>query len=499
MRGRIAPLLLVLAVAATGCARANIVVEPGEIGESTFVTQVADFEGDVGKGLSLATDAEGNPHLAYLAFEDPEQPGATPATPVPGAPQLPAVKHAHLIGGAWTRSVVAEDQQGLEDTDATGIAVDAQGTHHAVWTLGGDLLYSNNAEQTFSEPQTVAGDVFVASLAVTDDGVPSAAFFGPGGVQVTSTEGEQTISAEARLEPGSLSAATTGDTLLVAFADGAGIQLARPADGTWSSEVADPDGAFGVSLDLDAEGNPHVAYYTAFGEQGGEVRHAHSIDGAPWEISTVADVAGPPPEGGRTSIAVAEDGTHHVAWQTADGVGYATNAGGEFAEEDVPGASGGTGARVATGPEGVVYLAFYDPEDTEVQLAVRGGGEPLLAVPQPGPTTTAAPTEQPTEPPACEPAGTELAIVAQGIAFDTDCLAAPAGQAFTIQFDNQDQALPHNVAIYSSGPPPSDPLFQGEIFPGPDSRTYEVDALDAGQLYFQCDVHPNMNGTFVVA
>lgn len=498
MRGRFAPLLLVLGVLATGCARANIVVQPGEIDESTFVTQVADFEGDVGKGLSLTTDSDGNPHLAYLAFEDPEQPGATPAVPVTGAPQLPAVKHAHLIGGAWTRTVVAEQQQGLEETDAAGIAVDAQGIHHVAWTLGGDLLYSSNIEETFSEPQAVAGNVFVASLAVTDDGLPSAAFFGAGGVQVTSPEGEQTISAEARLEPGSLSAATTGDTLLVAFADGAGIQLARPVGGTWNSEVADPDGVFGVSLDLDADGNPHVAYYTAFGAQGGEVRHAHSIDGAPWEISTVAEVSEPPPEGGTTSIALAVDGTHHVAWQTTEGIGYANNEGGEFAEEEVPGASGGTGARLATGPEQVVYLAFYDPEDTEVHLAVRGGGEPLLAVPQPGPTTTAAPTEQPTEPPACEPDGTELAIVAQGIAFDTDCLAAPAGEAFTIQFDNQDQGIPHNVAIYT-GPPPSDVVFEGEIFPGPDARSYEVDALDAGQLYFHCDVHPNMNGTFVVA
>jgi plastocyanin len=501
--GRLASGVLALAIVATACAQANIVVEPGSIEETTFVTQVADFVGDVGRGLSLTTDVDGNPHMAYLALEDPGQQGASPAAPVAGAPQLPVVKHAHLIGGAWTRSVVAEDQQGLVDTDVTGIAVDGQGIHHVVWTVGGLgsaglLYYSNNAEQAFSERQTIGGEVSVVSAAVTDEGVPAAVSFGAQGVRVFSPEGEQTISEEARLEPGSVSAAASGATLLVAFADGEGIQLARQADGTWSTEVADPDGVFGVSLDVDVDGNPHVAYYTAFGEQGGEVRHAHSIDGGPWEVSAVAEVAGPPAEGATTSIAVAEDGTHHVAWQTAEGIGYATNEGGEFAEEEVPGASGGQGARVATGPEGIVYLAFYDPEDTEVQLAVRGGEEPLLAVPQAGPTT-GQPTEQPTAPPECQPSGTELSIVAQGIAFDQTCLAAPAGQAFTIQFDNQDQALPHNVAIYGSGPPASDPLFQGEVFSGPDTRTYQVDALDAGQLYFQCDVHPNMSGTFVVA
>jgi plastocyanin len=494
VRGRLAP-LLVLAVIATACARANIVVQPGQIDENTFVTQVADFEGDVGQGLSLTTDIDGNPHMAYLAFEDPETPGATPEPAVPGAPKLPAVKHAHLVAGAWTRSIVAEGAR-VEPGDGTAIAVDADGVHHIVWTEGGKLLYSNNAEGAFSEPETLAEDVFVASLAVTEAGVPSAAFFGATGVRVSSPEGEQAISEEARLEPGSISAAMTGDTLLVAFSDGAGVELATPVGGTWSSEVVDSEGAFGVSLDVDANGNPHLAYYTAFGEQGGEIRHAHSIDGAPWEISTVAQVPGPLPEGGTTSIAVAEDGTHHVAWQTADGIGYATNGGGEFAEQQVPGAAGGKGARVATGLDGVVYLAWYDPKDTEVQLAVRGGGEPLLAVPTPGPTT-APPTTQPTGPPPCEPSGATLSVTAQGIAFDTDCLAAPAGEAFTINFDNMDAGIPHNVAIYTAAG--GEELFKGDIITGPATAAYEVPAMEAGQRHFQCDVHPNMNGTFVVA
>jgi plastocyanin len=483
---------------ATGCAGANIVVQPGEVDESTFVTQVADFEGDVGKGLSLATDADGNPHMAYLAFPDPEAEGATPTPAVPGAPELPAVKHAHLVGGAWTRSFVADQQDVLTESDATGIGVDGQGIHHVVWTVGGELLYSSTTEGAFSDPTTIAGEAFVASVAVADDGVPSAAVYGPTGVSVSTPEGEQVISEDARLEPGSLSAAATGDTLVVAFADGEGVTVARQSGETWSTEVADPEGTFGVSLDVDADGNPHIAYYAALGA-GSEVRHAHSIDGAPWEITPLAEVAGPPPEGGTTSIAVAEDGTHHVAWQTADGIGYATNEGGEFAEEEVPGAAGGIGARVATGPEGVVYLAYYDPEDTEVQLAVRGGGEPLLAVPQPGPTPqpTGQPTDQPTGPPPCEPSGTELTVVAQGIAFDTDCLAAPAGEAFAINFDNQDAGLPHNVAIYTA--PGGQEVFTGDLITGPATATYDVPALEAGQLYFQCDVHPNMSGTFVVA
>lgn len=38
----------------------------------------------------------------------------------------------------------------------------------------------------------------------------------------------------------------------------------------------------------------------------------------------------------------------------------------------------------------------------------------------------------------------------------------------------------------------------GEIFPGPATRDYDVPALEAGTYYFQCDIHPQMNGTVEV-
>ena len=504
---KLAPRLLVLALIATGCARANIVVEPGTIEETSFVTQVADFAGDVGQGLSLTTDAEGNPHMAYLAFEDPETAAATPQPEVPGAPELPAVKHAHLVGGAWTRSFVAQGT-GIEPGDETAIAVDPNGVHHIVWTEGGNLLYSNNAEGgAFSEPETVAeGEVSGPSIAVGSNGVPLVAFYQSGGLAepdvaipvvrvALGNEGgwaPETAAEASPGEPATTAIGLSGADALVAYGSEGRTFLARKAGEVWESEEADPDGGLGVSMSIDAEGNPHLAYF----DVSGLVRHSHSIDGGAWETT---DVGGGADTQSRTSIAVDAEGIHHIVWQTADGVAYANNAEGSFADQDVPPeASSGQIPRIGKGPEAIVGLAWYDPEGTEVQLAVRGGGEPLLAMPQPT-ATGAQPPATPTGPPPCEPAGTELSIVAQGIAFDQDCLAAPAGQAFTIQFDNQDQGLPHNVAIYGTGPPAADPLFQGEVFPGPDSRTYQVDALDAGQLYFQCDIHPDMSGTFVVA
>ena len=41
-------------------------------------------------------------------------------------------------------------------------------------------------------------------------------------------------------------------------------------------------------------------------------------------------------------------------------------------------------------------------------------------------------------------------------------------------------------------------MFKGDIFNGPDKRTYSVPALPAGTYAFVCSVHPNMTGTLTV-
>jgi plastocyanin len=99
---------------------------------------------------------------------------------------------------------------------------------------------------------------------------------------------------------------------------------------------------------------------------------------------------------------------------------------------------------------------------------------------------------------ACTPAGTVLSIAALEKKFDKDCLAAPAGQAFTIEFDNQDVAVPHNVAIYDAAGS-KNALFKGEVVFGPRKITYSVPAQVAGTYEFRCDPHDDtMIGTFVV-
>jgi plastocyanin len=98
----------------------------------------------------------------------------------------------------------------------------------------------------------------------------------------------------------------------------------------------------------------------------------------------------------------------------------------------------------------------------------------------------------------CEPSGTSLSIAAKDITYNKSCLAAPAGKAFTIKFDNAD-ALPHNVTILTSHTA-TDSFFSGDLLTGPNkSTTYNVAALPAGTYHFHCMIHPDqMNGTFVV-
>ena len=98
----------------------------------------------------------------------------------------------------------------------------------------------------------------------------------------------------------------------------------------------------------------------------------------------------------------------------------------------------------------------------------------------------------------CSPSGTSLTLTAQDHKFDTDCLAVPAGQAFTIRFDNKDNDR-HNVAILPSHTS-TETFFAGDIVAGPKSITYSVPALKPGTFHFHCRIHPNlMNGTFIVA
>jgi len=115
------------------------------------------------------------------------------------------------------------------------------------------------------------------------------------------------------------------------------------------------------------------------------------------------------------------------------------------------------------------------------------------ATPTPAPSTSAGPgaSGSPAQ-------SVTLKLTAQGTAYDTDTLEAPANTPFKIEFANNDAGIPHNVAIHKDSPTGA-LVWAGDIFNGVETRTYEVPALPAGTYGFVCTVHPNvMTGTLTV-
>lgn len=95
-------------------------------------------------------------------------------------------------------------------------------------------------------------------------------------------------------------------------------------------------------------------------------------------------------------------------------------------------------------------------------------------------------------------AGGVITLSADNLEFSAPCMVANAGEAFTIRFTSN-ESQPHDVAVYQDSTKANE-IYRGEIITGPDqSLDYPIEALDAGQYYFDCTVHPgDMNGPLYV-
>jgi plastocyanin len=92
-----------------------------------------------------------------------------------------------------------------------------------------------------------------------------------------------------------------------------------------------------------------------------------------------------------------------------------------------------------------------------------------------------------------------VALAAFNIAFEPTSLNIPAGEAFTLRFNNRDANTQHNVEIFQDKDFGGQPLFAGDLVTGVRTVNYAVDALPAGTYYFRCIVHANMTGEMEAA
>ena len=119
--------------------------------------------------------------------------------------------------------------------------------------------------------------------------------------------------------------------------------------------------------------------------------------------------------------------------------------------------------------------------------------------------TYAAPTSPPPSQPAASGSGAPASPPASGgvgigavqisalnTQFEQKEVAAPAGVAFVIHFENKDAGNVHNVDIKDAS---GADVFKGEFVTGPGSADYQVPALTAGTYPFVCSVHASMTGT----
>ena len=89
-----------------------------------------------------------------------------------------------------------------------------------------------------------------------------------------------------------------------------------------------------------------------------------------------------------------------------------------------------------------------------------------------------------------------ITLTAENLEFDAPCMVANAGEAFTIHLVNADSA-PHDVAVYQEEAQTNE-IMRGDPANPDEEMDYEVEALDAGEYYFLCTIHPEMNGALYV-
>ena len=505
-----------------------------------FLTAVADSQDTVGLAPSVAVAEDGTPYIAYLGFPDELEEGEI-AVPRPiGAPFLPAVLLTSVNAeGMFTRGAVAQNQPEVEpngieppfrpakvpdfdltqeNANGTGIAIAASGAVHVVWTSGNTVSHAVTSPAAEGQPggDTVMSTVFELDLPVSQAGPigkPSVALDSAGApivafgvidnsqidIDIATLAGEEwtveTVATIARCNecPPPLPTAIVNPegATVVAYGNPEDDAVhAAVSDGqSWTDEIVE-NGADGTGMGATTDGSStFLTYYTG----AGEVRLAERNSDGTWSTGAAAETNDPDEvtgvEAATTGVAVHED-TIYVAWQDEEGVQLVEGDGQTFTAVPSSGTTGGISPSVAVSAEGMVTLAWYSPTTQDLRVGFWGELSEEIRVANPSPAPTVSVTAPPVE---CGGKQADLQIAGlPDNSFDKDCLVAPAGDAFEVTFDNQGGQ--HNFDLFDEQGGTS--LAATEPQTGPVTETLQVDPLDEGDYYFQCDIHPTtMFGT----
>jgi hypothetical protein len=259
--------------------------------------------------VAAALDSEGHLHVAYMGADA-------------------RFHHATRSGGEWA----AEGSEGVGAGAA--IAVGADGVVHA--SLGGGRLS-----------------------------------YGSLGVEGWTFETLEELDVDGALYPGeptSLAFASDGTARIAIVSDEAeAVRLWSRVDGGWSrEEVVSDNAAWSCALAIDSSDAESVAYHVDSRLQ------VATRAGAEWVAETI-ESAGRGGGGGDVSIAIDDAGAAHLAYHfmyTGDAKDYrirhATNETGSWEVELLEGERA-SGASVATGPGGAVWIAYLDVEDYSLE------------------------------------------------------------------------------------------------------------------------------------
>lgn len=111
--------------------------------------------------------------------------------------------------------------------------------------------------------------------------------------------------------------------------------------------------------------------------------------------------------------------------------------------------------------------------------------------------TNTAPTAAATQDGAGDGEGNALTLVAKNTLWDKTKLGAKPGEV-TIEVDNQDGGIVHNVHVYKGKDDTGEDIGMTEIEAGPVMQTFKFTAM-AGEYFYVCDAHPaTMAGTIEV-